>query len=194
MRTFERKIKYEQEVKRDFARQVAETSWGKEILDCIQCGGCSGICPTAPYMEHPPRKIIAMVREGMKDEVLQSFTIWLCASCYACMVSCPQGIKITEVMYGLKRMAIEEGVYPKRFPIPTLARDFFALAKDRGRISEFWLAGKLMIKSGIGKCWSYLPIGLELLKTRRVSFQRETISPEGRRQIQALLETKEGIQ
>ena len=191
MKPFERKIKYEQELHRDFPSHIAETTWGKEILDCIQCGACSGVCPTSPYMDYPPRRIIAMIREGMKEEVLKSFTIWLCSSCYACTANCPQGIKITEVMYGLKRMAIEEGVFPKGFPIPTLANDFFELAKTNGRIPEFWLAFKLMLKTGIGKSLSYLPIGMELLKTGRVALKAEKVSEEGRRQIQTLLEQME---
>lgn len=192
MEPFERKIKYESQLRKDFAHLVAQAAWGKEILDCIQCGACSGICPTSPYMDHPPRRIMAMIREGMKEEVLQSFTIWLCSSCYACMVHCPQGIKITEIMYGLKRMAIEGKVFPQRFPIATLAQDFFSLAQKKGRIPEFWLAFKLMLKTGWRKSFSYLPMGLDLMKAGRITLKTEKITAEGKKQIQVLLESREG--
>ena len=53
-----------------------------------------------------------MVRAGMKREVLESLTPWVCASCYQCTVSCPAGIAITEIMYALKRLAGREGITP----------------------------------------------------------------------------------
>ena len=53
-----------------------------------------------------PRRIIQLVREGFRHDALRSQTIWLCASCYACAVHCPQDIHITDVMYTLKREAI----------------------------------------------------------------------------------------
>ena len=43
----------------------------------------------------------------MIDRVVKSNTIWLCTSCYYCTVRCPAGIKITDLMYELKRMAIK---------------------------------------------------------------------------------------
>ncbi len=192
MEPFKRKLKYEQFFDHGFTRKVSETRWGKDLVDCIQCGACTGICPTSIYMDYAPRRIVAMVREGMKEEVLRSFTIWLCSSCYACTVSCPQKIKVTDIMYGLKRMAIEEGYYPKKFPIPVLARSFFDMAKRNGRTTEFILASKLMLKTGLGKFFSYLPIGLDLMRTGRMSLKTERISDEGRKQLQEMLRTKEG--
>ena len=192
METFKKKLKYEQFFDRGFAHKVSETPWGKDLFDCIQCGACTGICPTSIYMDYAPRRIVAMVREGMKEDVLKSFTIWLCSSCYACTVNCPQKIKITDIMYGLKRMAIEEGYYPKKFPIPVLAKSFFDMAKTNGRTTEFILASKLMFKTGLGKCFSYLPIGLDLMRTGRMSLKTERISDEGRKQLQEMLRTKEG--
>jgi heterodisulfide reductase subunit C2 len=192
METFKRKLKYEQFFDHGFAQRVSETPWGKDLFDCIQCGACTGICPTSIYMDYAPRRIVAMVREGMKEDVLKSFTIWLCSSCYACTVNCPQKIKITDIMYGLKRMAIEEGHYPRKFPIPLLAKAFFDMAKRNGRTTEFLLASKLMLKTGLGKIFSYLPIGFDLMKTGRMSLKTERVSEEGRKQLQEMLRAKEG--
>lgn len=191
MEGFKRHIKYEKDLNRAFRSKITETLWGKDILKCIQCGACSGICPTSLYMDYPPRQIISMIREGLREDVLKSFTIWLCSSCYSCTVNCPQGIKITEIMYGLKRMAIEEEYFPKGFSIPTLAKSFFEMAKKNGRITESQLASKIMAKTGIKKSLSYMPIGLGLLKTGRMSLKTEKISKEGRRQLQELLRWEE---
>ena len=47
------------------------------------------------------REIIAALRAGMLDRVLNSNTVWLCTSCYSCYVRCPAGIPYTDVMYEL---------------------------------------------------------------------------------------------
>ena len=142
-----RRIKYEAELDPGFAREIAATPGGEKLFSCIQCGTCSGTCPVSIYMDQTPRKIVAMTREGFKDEVLHSFTIWLCASCYACTVECPKQIKITDLMYALKQKAIKERVYPKRFPIPVLAREFFSVVLRRGRNTESWLLVRLFLKT-----------------------------------------------
>ena len=68
--------------------------------------------------------------------MLESATPWLCASCYECQVRCPRDIKVTDIMYALKRRAIEKGMYPKRFPIPVLAKAFYNMVATHGRNSE----------------------------------------------------------
>lgn len=80
---------------------------------CLQCGTCAGSCPSGPDMDYSPRAIFAMLDSGMEDEVLMSNTHWYCVSCYQCMVRCPQDIPITDIMYTLKRKAIEAGYFKK---------------------------------------------------------------------------------
>jgi len=40
--------------------------------------------------------MIAALRAGMIDEILQSNNIWLCVACYNCSFRCPSGIAITD--------------------------------------------------------------------------------------------------
>src|SRR5512146_306409 len=92
--------------------EVAARTAGISRLEmCIQCGSCGGSCPSAAAMDHTPRMLFAMLRAGMRDEVLRSNTFWMCVSCYHCAVRCPQNIHITDVMYTLKTMAVAEGRY-----------------------------------------------------------------------------------
>ena len=71
---------------------------------------------------------------GMKREVLSSKAIWLCASCYSCSVRCPRGIPVTEIIYLLKNMAIEQGYVDKKLPGPVLYKTFNKLVTDNGRL------------------------------------------------------------
>lgn len=188
----QRKVKYEEELDKNFLEEIKEMSGCEEIDRCIQCGTCSSSCPMAVYMDYPPRKIMAMVKNGFKEEALESFTIWLCSSCYTCQVRCPAKIKITDVMYALKRKAIKEKIYPSRFSIPILDREMSKLIAKYGRNSEMWLVLKLYLKSknplGLLKM---APTGLSMIKTGRMRLKKEKI--KDRKQLQALLKAvKEG--
>jgi len=184
-----RVVKYENELDKGFAAEIASIQGGEKLWSCIQCGTCSGICPMSIYMDYTPRRLIAMTRAGFRDEVLNSFTIWLCASCYACTVQCPAGIKITDIMYALKRKAIKEGIYPKRFPIPVLAREFYDMVKGYGRSTESWLATKLALKTDRSKLFKMMPLGLKLLRKGRMGFKKESI--RGKKQLETILNALE---
>jgi quinone-modifying oxidoreductase subunit QmoC len=181
-----RKVKFEEELDKNFLNEIKKLSHCDEIDKCIQCGTCSSSCPMAVYMDMPPRKIISMVKNGFKDEVLRSATIWLCSSCYTCQVRCPADIKITDVMYALKRKAIEEKIYPANFKIPILAREMHRIIAKNGRSSELWLILNLYLKSkrplGMLKMTS---LGLNLLKTGRLPIMAEKI--KNRKQFKGLL-------
>ncbi len=188
------KVKYEEELDKHFLDEIKEMSGCEEIDRCIQCGTCSSSCPMSVYMDYPPRKIIAMVKNGFKEEALKSFTIWLCPSCYTCQVRCPSNIKITDVMYALKRKAIEQKVYPSRFSIPVLDKEMSKLIAKSGRNSELWLILNLYLKSrkplGLLKM---APMGLKLVKTGRMSLKKESI--KNKKQLCSLLNAiKEKVQ
>ncbi len=116
-----------------------------------------------------------MARAGFKGEVLSCYTTWLCASCYACAVECPKQIKITDVMYAVKRLAIREGVYPKKFPIPALAREFFRSVEKDGRQNEGRLIMSLYMKTNPFKLFKQMSLGMGLLRRGRMSMGKESI-------------------
>jgi heterodisulfide reductase subunit C len=184
-----RRIKYEAELDPSFAREIAATPGGEKLFSCIQCGTCSGTCPVSIYMDQTPRRIVAMTRAGFKDEVLHSFTIWLCASCYACTVECPKQIKITDLMYELKQKAIKERVYPKRFPIPVLAREFFSVVLRRGRNTESWLLLRLFLKTNPFQLLKNCKLGMKLWWKGRMGLFPESI--QQKKQLQTLLDAVE---
>jgi heterodisulfide reductase subunit C len=162
-------IKLEANLDQDFGKKIARMAHGEKLFGCIQCGNCSAACPLSVWMDYTPRKIIAMVRAGFKEEVLSNRTIWLCASCYQCTVECPKGIKITDVMYALKREAIVNKIYPKNFPVPILAKTFFNEVKRTGRINETTLLLNYYRRYNLIKMLSYASLGLKLLLKGRLS-------------------------
>jgi heterodisulfide reductase subunit C len=180
-----RLIKYEAELDRGFGATIAHMAHGEKFYTCIQCGTCSATCPVSHFMDFTPRKIIAMVRAGFKEEVLRSFTIWLCASCHSCTADCPREIKITDVMYALKQLAIKEGIYPKRFPIPVMAQEFYKIVEKQGRNSEGRLMMNIAMKTNPFRLLRYAKVGLKLFRTGRASLHEESIQNKG--ELKALL-------
>ncbi|MCK6619661.1 MAG: 4Fe-4S dicluster domain-containing protein [Calditrichaceae bacterium] len=175
METFKRTIKYEEELDPHFRDAIMALEGGEHLSQCIQCGMCSATCPLSIYMDYPPRRIIAMTRAGFKKEVLSSNTIWLCASCYACTVHCPQNIHITDIMYALKQMAIREKRYPRGFAVPALAQSFFKMVTRKGRSSEMRLVLSVYLKISLFKLLSMAPLGWNLLTRKRLPLKSESI-------------------
>lgn len=189
MKTVVRRIKFESELDLAFGERVAERAYGQKLLSCIQCGTCSATCPLSHYMDYTPRKIIAMTREGFKDEVLNSLTIWLCASCYSCQVQCPRQIHITDVMYALKREAIARGFYPAHHPIPVLARSFYERVFSQGRNTESRLLVTLYLRTNPLVMLREAFLGFHLWRKGRLSLKKESIA--GRKALRKMLNAVE---
>lgn len=83
---------------------------GEKVMTCIQCGMCAGTCPHGEYMEYSPRKIIAMLRAGLIDDVIESNSILKCVTCYACQTKCPRGIELTDVLLPLVKGKVFETI------------------------------------------------------------------------------------
>ncbi|HWQ54293.1 MAG TPA: 4Fe-4S dicluster domain-containing protein [Bryobacteraceae bacterium] len=168
-------MKFQREADPQWARRVSERPGCERLFSCLQCGACSGTCPLSIYMDYGPRRIIAMVREGFRTEALASETIWLCASCYSCAVHCPQQIHITDVMYNLKREAIGSGLFPKRFPIPVLAQEFYNVVRRRGRAAEFLVVLRMALRTNPLVLFTMWRTGFDLLRTGRLPLRGERV-------------------
>ena len=64
-----------------------------------------------------------MIRAGKRDEVLQSSSMWMCTSCYNCIVRCPRELPITHIMHGLAHYAKRLGIAPKEPADPQVRAD-----------------------------------------------------------------------
>jgi heterodisulfide reductase subunit C len=152
-----------------FLDEILAMPGGEAAAGCIQCGTCSGACPTVAFMDSSPREIMAFIRAGYRDRVLNSNTIWTCASCYSCYVRCPKEIKITDFMYKLKQIAMREGRRnPEAKRARVLAKEFAANVKSLGRNNEMWLLLKYFLSTGIFSALKYTGMGLSLLRTGRL--------------------------
>jgi len=49
-----------------------------------------------------------MVQLGLQDEIMNSKTIWLCASCLTCSVRCPRGVDIAGIFEALRLLVTRD--------------------------------------------------------------------------------------
>ncbi len=171
----DRHVRYQRDCDAAWTQRILEHPGCERLLSCVQCGTCSGSCPLSLFMDVPPRRVMALVREGFRRDALACRTIWLCASCYSCAVHCPQQIAITDVMFALKQEAMRERLFPRRFPIPVLEQEFLRMVRARGRISEFWVVFRLILRTSPLAVFSMARAALALLRTGRLSFRRTSI-------------------
>ena len=98
------------EINADFSAQVVATRGGEHLNRCFSCGACSGACPVSQAIpDFDPRKLIHMIRMGLKDRLLKSDLLWHCSKCQSCVFVCPQDVRFADIMVALRKLAQDEG-------------------------------------------------------------------------------------
>jgi len=152
--------KSEKDLRETFLADIDRIPGASRLNRCIQCGTCTASCPVSFAMDVTPRQVIAMFRAGAIEDLLESRTIWVCASCYQCTMRCPADIRITELLYAFKRIAIDRGIFPPKFPVHVFAETFARVVKRYGRNYEVGLILRYFVRTH--------PMGL--FKRRRAGF------------------------
>jgi heterodisulfide reductase subunit C2 len=171
-----------------FMDEVTSRTPGEPHLErCIQCGTCGGSCPSGADMENTPRGLFALISAGMKDLVLRSNTPWYCVSCYYCTVRCPQQIHITDLMYTLKRMAIDQGYYTDSTArdAPDFSKTFIDFVENNGRSFELGLATVYHLRHRPLNAVGMAPMAIGMLRRGRMDLIPAKI--KGIKQLQAIL-------
>jgi heterodisulfide reductase subunit C len=82
---------------------------------CFTCENCTTVCPVAGNYDSPaeeldllPHQIMRSMGFGIKDLAMGSRMLWYCLTCYQCQEHCPQGVKVTDVLYELKNLSAKE--------------------------------------------------------------------------------------
>jgi len=174
---------------RSFFDEVVAATPGVPNLDsCLQCGTCSGSCPSAPDMDYSPRALFALINAGSEERVLKSNAPWFCVSCYSCMVRCPQDVHITDLMYTLKRMAIKNGYYRESAlpEAPQFSETFIEAVEKYGRSFELGLFTRYHLRLHPLASFKMAPMGLAMLRKGRLNLTPNKI--KNIKQLSAILD------
>ena len=100
---------------RSFKAQSDTSAQASTYSACFACENCSTVCPVVGNYEDPPAAVDLMPHQimrslglGLKDMALGSRMLWDCVTCYQCQEHCPQGVKVTDVLYELKNQALKQ--------------------------------------------------------------------------------------
>jgi heterodisulfide reductase subunit C/nitrate reductase gamma subunit len=102
-------------VNADFKANAVRTPSGATFAYCFSCENCTTVCPVVQAYENPqaalgllPHQIMRSLGLGLRDMALGAPMLWNCLTCYQCQEHCPQGVKVTDILYELKNAAVKE--------------------------------------------------------------------------------------
>lgn len=97
-----------------FKKRVAASLPGDTGAYCFSCTTCTASCPVVRNFDHPmealgllPHQMIRAANFGLGDMIFESTMLWSCLGCYACQENCPQGVRIADLFYELKNLAMD---------------------------------------------------------------------------------------
>lgn len=162
--------KYRNNFLKEVEANVEEGQWLKM---CMQCGVCSGSCPLGKHWAHPPQEIFMMVRANQREAVLTSDSMWMCTSCYNCIVRCPRELPITHIMHGLATYAKRLGLVPAKQPTAWFSQTFWDNMMKKGRVNELKLGLSMYFRDGFGsgikESMRNKDLGMNMMKAKRMS-------------------------
>jgi heterodisulfide reductase subunit C2 len=130
-----------------FLTEVEQGS-GIKVSACFQCRKCTNGCPATFAMDIYPDQIMRHIQLGLKKEVRESATIWVCASCETCTTRCPNAIDIAGVMDFLKQTVVREKSLAREKKVLAFHRVFLEDIRRHGRVFETGLMQNYLLKSG----------------------------------------------
>jgi len=169
-------------VSTDFLNHVNALA-GEDLVRCFSCARCTNSCPMAAEMDVPPHAIIRLVILDDRSRVFAARSAWLCAACQTCASRCPNGINMSSVFDALKELAIsyQNQTNPER----KFHEQFVRQIRLFGRQYE------LGVTLGMGLSWRTLkrdfPLGITLLRRRRLPLLPGISSSTGRKMVRHLL-------
>ena len=75
---------------------------------CMKCGKCSGTCPAYDEMEYHPHQFVYMVETGDVEPLLNSKSLYMCLSCFACVERCPRGVEPAKIIEAVRNAQVRQ--------------------------------------------------------------------------------------
>ena len=81
---------------------------GVDPRKCMKCGKCSATCPAYDEMEYHPHQFVSLVRKGRIEELMNSKSIYLCLSCFACIERCPRNVEPAKLVEAVRLAVVRQ--------------------------------------------------------------------------------------
>jgi heterodisulfide reductase subunit B len=174
------------ELKTDLADEIREVT-NENVFLCYQCTKCTSGCPLAEHFDLAPNQVMRAAQLGMKDEIFNSLTPWLCASCQTCTTRCPQGIDIARIMDYLVGEMMAQGIKSKVPEVAIFNKVFLRDVDILGRSYELGLMLEMNLRTK--KPFKDVDLGLDMIKHGKINFL-PSIVRSGRRKAPSSLSSR----
>ena len=81
---------------------------------CFGCQTCTTVCPVVACFEDPvaslgllPHQIMNCLGLGLVAMASGPKMLWDCVTCYQCQEHCPQNVEVTDILFQLKNIAVD---------------------------------------------------------------------------------------
>lgn len=150
----------------DFGEAVKSLS-GVDVNWCFQCAKCASGCPVSYAMDYTPTQLVHAIQLGLTDLVLNSKTIWLCASCQTCTTRCPQDVDLAGVMDAVRIIAQRKKIKAK---IPEVLSFYRSSVTNIGFFGRTYELGLIVMLKLITRSFTKdIGLGLRMLKKGKLN-------------------------
>jgi len=84
------------------------------FVHCFGCQNCTTVCPVVMNYENPqevlgllPHQIMNCLALSLTEMATGPRMLWDCVTCYQCQEHCPQNVKVTDILFQLKNLAVK---------------------------------------------------------------------------------------
>ncbi len=114
-------------------RELRSFPGGERVADCDACGECAEDCPNASLLQVPPHELVAAVLEGREGALLDRDALYRCGFCFRCALQCDKGVPVADVVYMLRREAMQQALGEADRKTADYARAFNDNVRKHGR-------------------------------------------------------------
>jgi heterodisulfide reductase subunit C len=86
------------------AASAGAPAWECDQDLCMTCGICASACPVAGIDAYDPRRLVRMAALGRTRELVEARWPWICTMCGKCEQLCPMGVRIADMVRGIRSL------------------------------------------------------------------------------------------
>ncbi len=91
---------------------------GEMFQSCMQCGNCTGACPSVQVNDYSPRLVLRNISLDRCHDMNVDDASWNCVTCNSCVEQCPRGIGVLDIIKSVREQIVFGGLLPKRYNTP----------------------------------------------------------------------------